>query len=382
MIVRGLLLHFAFIFQVLFPSCKAVCSNHNDCQYFSWQTWSVCYGGNPCSDSVKMRKRLFCCPNVVLKQTIERCLKHCNVTDPSEELISIGPYCQNTSLSLQHICKDVVRCSDNPCKHGTCKDTTSSFVCTCDPGYEGVDCDTRKACSGGISCQHGGSCRDTGSPGFQCHCTRKYNGEFCENALTCHDAPCLNGGICTDVGSSFQCKCPYTHTGDVCEAALSCSDTPCQNLGTCSGPLGNFRCNCPPTYKGDICDTVITCASQPCQHGTCTDSPTGFKCACESSYTGVQCDTDIDQANELLLPEWFPYLEYTLLSMVSLVGVMAMGCFFLKCCQAFGVIGKKDDDDEDHENQYEDYKRYKRDSIVPLDHRKPPSFKIHTGLEF
>ena len=105
MIVRGLLLHFAFIFQVLFPSCKAVCSNHNDCQYFSWQTWSVCYGGNPCSDSVKMRKRLFCCPNVVLKQTIERCLKHCNVTDPSEEFISIGPYCQNTSLSLQHICK-------------------------------------------------------------------------------------------------------------------------------------------------------------------------------------------------------------------------------------------------------------------------------------
>ena len=71
-----------------------------------------------------------------------------------------------------------------------------------------------------------------------------------------------------------------------------------------------------------------------------------------------------------------------LLSMVSLVGVMAMGCFFLKCCQAFGVIGKKDDDDEDDENQYEDYKRYKRDSIVPLDDRKPTSFKIHTGLEF
>ena len=36
-------------------------------------------------------------------------------------------------------------------------------------------------------------------------------------ALTCQDTPCLNGGICTDVGASFQCKCPYTHTGDVCE---------------------------------------------------------------------------------------------------------------------------------------------------------------------
>ena len=43
---------------------------------------------------------------------------------------------------------------------------------------------TGKACSDGISCQHGGSCRDTGSPGFQCHCTRKYNGEFCENGMS------------------------------------------------------------------------------------------------------------------------------------------------------------------------------------------------------
>ena len=68
-------------------------------------TWTVCSGGNPCSGSVKMRKQLFCCPNVVLKQTIERCLKQCNVTDPSEGFIIIGPYCQNTSLSLQHMCK-------------------------------------------------------------------------------------------------------------------------------------------------------------------------------------------------------------------------------------------------------------------------------------
>ncbi|XP_078338824.1 uncharacterized protein LOC111134166 isoform X4 [Crassostrea virginica] len=349
---------FTFSFFCKFNVISGDCLTDKDCVFHDWMSWQDCSG--QCGNQMQIRQREFCCPEHVQNKNRVNCLGACSIAlsesskfDESRpcrvcdegHLVAASNTCVCNHGYRGPCCGDVVRCSDNPCKHGTCKDTTSSFVCTCDPGYEGVDCDTRKACSGGISCQHGGSCRDTGSPGFQCHCTRKYNGEFCENALTCHDAPCLNGGICTDVGSSFQCKCPYTHTGDVCEA-------------------------------------VITCASQPCQHGTCTDSPTGFKCACESSYTGVQCDTDIDQANELLLPEWFPYLEYTLLSMVSLVGVMAMGCFFLKCCQAFGVIGKKDDDDEDHENQYEDYKRYKRDSIVPLDHRKPPSFKIHTGLEF
>lgn len=39
--------------------------------------------------------------------------------------------------------KDMVKCSDKPCKHGTCSDHPLSFACTCDPGYKGIVCDTR-----------------------------------------------------------------------------------------------------------------------------------------------------------------------------------------------------------------------------------------------
>ncbi|XP_071124036.1 sushi, nidogen and EGF-like domain-containing protein 1 [Mytilus edulis] len=38
------------------------------------------------------------------------------------------------------------RCDPNPCQNnGTCVDLTDSFNCTCDPGWEDVNCTTGKA---------------------------------------------------------------------------------------------------------------------------------------------------------------------------------------------------------------------------------------------
>jgi hypothetical protein len=84
-----------------------------------------------------------------------------------------------------------------------------------------------------------------------------------------------------------------------------------------------------------------------------------------------------DEEMELLLPEWFPYLEYVLLSLASLIGVMALGCVCLKCCQMFGI--KKDDDDDDDEEE-DNLEKYRRDSILPLDRPKP--FTTRHGMEF
>lgn len=39
-----------------------------------------------------------------------------------------------------------------------------------------------KACSQGITCKNGGTCQD-GSNGFQCHCSHKFSGEFCETRM-------------------------------------------------------------------------------------------------------------------------------------------------------------------------------------------------------
>lgn len=57
------------------------------------------------------------------------------------------------------------------------------------------------------------------------------------------------------------------------------------------------------------------------------------------------------KAEELLLLKWFPYLEYALLTLVSLTGMMTMGCVCLKCCKACGVIRDNDDDDDEKRNE-------------------------------
>lgn len=87
------------------------------------------------------------------------------------------------------------------------------------------------------------------------------------------------------------------------------------------------------------------------------------------------------KAEELLVPKWFPYLEYALLTLVSLTGMMTMGCVCLKCCKACGVI--RDNDDNDDEKRNEDgSKKSKRDTIIPLDTKYPRSLNKRSGLDF
>jgi hypothetical protein len=83
-----------------------------------------------------------------------------------------------------------------------------------------------------------------------------------------------------------------------------------------------------------------------------------------------------DEEWEFLLPEWFPYLEYVLLSFASLIGLMALGCVCLNCCPVF--CGKNDDDDDEEDN----LQTYRGDStsVYPLDRLEP--FSRRTGMEY
>lgn len=83
------------------------------------------------------------------------------------------------------------------------------------------------------------------------------------------------------------------------------------------------------------------------------------------------------ESQKLLLPSWFPYLEYALLTLVSLTVVMAMGCACLKCCQAVGVL-KRNDDDDDEKRDDSGLRRFKQDSVFPVNIQNPR----RSGLEF
>lgn len=98
-----------YVFHCFIPRLTAICANGTDCQYFSWQSWTVCSGGNSCSRFISKRIRLFCCPNLVTNLTIEHCLNHCNVSDPWENYKSNNSSCQTNSLKLQRgLCQGMI----------------------------------------------------------------------------------------------------------------------------------------------------------------------------------------------------------------------------------------------------------------------------------
>ena len=39
---------------------------------------------------------------------------------------------------------DINDCTPNPCVHGDCTDGIDDYYCTCDPGYNGTNCETSK----------------------------------------------------------------------------------------------------------------------------------------------------------------------------------------------------------------------------------------------
>ena len=81
--------------------------------------------------------------------------------------------------------------------------------------------------------------------------------------------PCMNEGVCKDIGNGFQCQCPRGFYGKQCQTeALSCRNNPCMFGGSCVEQGDSYVCVCPPGFTGYNCDTEINeCASDPCENG-------------------------------------------------------------------------------------------------------------------
>ena len=70
----------------------------------------------------------------------------------------------------------------------------------------------------------------------------------------CHSDPCMNGGMCNNIGLSvdqYRCSCPAGFTGVNCETEIDhCENDPCRNEGWCtSGPSGH-TCVCLQGFIG------------------------------------------------------------------------------------------------------------------------------------
>ncbi|XP_034427678.1 cubilin [Hippoglossus hippoglossus] len=164
-----------------------------------------------------------------------------------------GRTCTQTSICATNNggCYPLATCSSNP---------GSSFpICNCPPEYTGngygpTGCtQTSNICQTNNPCVNGQCVATTSAPGYICNCNSGWQGANCDqNINECSSNPCQNGGNCTDGMNGFTCTCTAQWTGPVCQT----SQQECG--GYLTGPAGSF--SYPNTPGHDEYDHQVSCA--------------------------------------------------------------------------------------------------------------------------
>jgi len=111
-------------------------------------------------------------------------------------------------------------CKSSPCKNGgTCTTSDGSYLCSCQDGWTGNNCNQDiNECNSG-PCKNGGTCANSDGS-YSCRCRRGWMGKNCNWDLNeCNLAVdiCWNGGTCTNSQGSFSCKCTKFWEGSNCQ---------------------------------------------------------------------------------------------------------------------------------------------------------------------
>ncbi|KAM4534255.1 cubilin [Odontesthes bonariensis] len=176
---------------------------------------------------------------------------HCGSCPPGYE--GDGKICTQADICSSNNggCYASATCSSSP---------GSNFpVCTCPPGYTGngygpTGCtQTSNICQTNNPCVNGQCVNTTSAPGYICNCNSGWQGPNCDqNINECTSNPCQNGGTCTDGINGFACTCTSQWTGLLCQ-------NPQQECGGhLTGPAGSF--SYPNTPGHDQYDHQVSCA--------------------------------------------------------------------------------------------------------------------------
>uniref|UniRef100_A0A8C5HD89 Cubilin n=1 Tax=Gouania willdenowi TaxID=441366 RepID=A0A8C5HD89_GOUWI len=142
----------------------------------------------------------------------------------------------------------------------TCTSTPGSSypVCTCPEGYIGNGYGPTGCTQSSDICQTNnpcvnGQCGSTLAPGYVCNCNPGWQGVNCDqNINECASSPCQNGGTCTDNINGFTCTCTAQWTGSMCQTQQQVCG------GELTGPAGSF--SYPNTPGHDEYDHLVSCA--------------------------------------------------------------------------------------------------------------------------
>ncbi|KAF8561646.1 hypothetical protein P879_01399, partial [Paragonimus westermani] len=199
---------------------------------------------------------------------------------------------------IRGFCRDQRRCTPSYCRNGRCEQISDREVrCVCNPGFEGVRCDSQVLECPPNYCNQRGQCTMiNGQPRCDCRGTG-YHGERCELNPCSAGGYCYNGGVCTMRGSLPYCECRGTgFHGEKCRDPI-CPPNYCFNRGRCVvGPDEKPICECQGTgFGGPRCDKPV-CTADACDNrGRCTVNMYGVpECDCAGTgFTGPRCQIPI-----------------------------------------------------------------------------------------
>ncbi|KAM8930636.1 protein crumbs homolog 1 [Pelodytes ibericus] len=238
-------------------------------------------------------------------------------------------------------------CASHLCMHGgSCQDFFTYPVCTCPRGSSGTFCELDNNECLSNPCLHG-TCTN-GAAGYMCECQAGYTGANCDINI-CKGHLCPNGATCIEGPDGNACICPVNVTGQFCSlfssseaSALSfiriynrlpstiCGNEKknitCYNHGNCTEERGELRCTCLPGFVGERCEVDINeCHSDPCLNGgLCQNLPNRFLCICDMNFAGEHCETD---QTDSLPPGIFTAVASVLLALFFVV--FAGLCIFI-----------------------------------------------------
>ncbi|XP_077463845.1 sushi, nidogen and EGF-like domain-containing protein 1 isoform X2 [Stigmatopora argus] len=157
-------------------------------------------------------------------------------------------------------------------------------------------CEEVNECQSG-PCANGGTCRIHGGS-YLCDCQEGFSGKQCQTDVDeCLSEPCKNGGTCVNQLGSYVCQCPLGLKGRHCQTEQdSCESNPCLNGGACRSYKKTYACTCKNGYFGDQCQMLEDpCVLHPCgSRGECrSDGRGNYDCVCKAGHTGKDCEKDL-----------------------------------------------------------------------------------------